>query len=118
MRRRPPRSTRTDPLFPYATRCRSDLVLVDANRRFVGIIDQLVGFFLQRLDPLVANPFAEGGHLAKETIGLDLGGGRNRRRHDASLGFGLGAAILELRIDTGAGGFKNCLVKYPDQFSK
>src|SRR3546814_18411289 len=29
MRRRPPRSTRTDPLFPYTTLCRSDRVPLD-----------------------------------------------------------------------------------------
>src|SRR3546814_14563366 len=32
MRRRPPRSTRTDTLFPYTTLCRSDVAFLDEHQ--------------------------------------------------------------------------------------
>src|SRR3546814_11103027 len=50
MRRRPPRSTRTDTLFPYTTLCRSEvqqaLVVGDeviTNSGFFGVIDSFDG---------------------------------------------------------------------------
>src|SRR3546814_8691931 len=38
MIRRPPRSTRTDPLFPYTTLCRSLVVLAPADRAEPALI--------------------------------------------------------------------------------
>src|SRR3546814_1875563 len=40
MRRRPPRSTRTDTLFPYTTRCRSDAAEVIGLDADAGIADR------------------------------------------------------------------------------
>src|SRR3546814_12357785 len=85
MRRRPPRSTRTDTLFPYTTLFRSDLHLVDARGG-----EQAAGVVAEAEDRR-----AVGGFIAADAL-------KHRRavvqrvRHHVGGGFrpGLDAAVL------------------------
>src|SRR3546814_12118423 len=60
MIRRPPRSTRTDTLFPYTTLFRSDQVRV-VERRPVG-----VGQRVAKLAALMDRPWCLGRHVARD----------------------------------------------------
>src|SRR3546814_12578615 len=61
MRLRPPRSTRTDTLFPYTTLFRSDLVGFKADDRFVDR-HRIARLFQPFADRRFGDAFAKGGN--------------------------------------------------------
>src|SRR3546814_15197156 len=67
MRRQPPRSTRTDTLFPYTTLVRSAVVLVDGLQRDIG--------GARDLDQADAMKFALGKHIQHSLLDTLLGRG-------------------------------------------
>src|SRR3546814_4873577 len=71
MIQRPPRSTRTDTLFPYTTLFRSDVV--------VRIVDQVADCALWRdqLDPQVADVAVREGDLGDRRLDPDVGADRH-----------------------------------------
>src|SRR3546814_6764554 len=71
MIRRPPRSTRTDTLFPYTTLFRSEPVDGPAQRLGVAL-------------PLRRGEFARVRHIAAETGRIDAGGAIGAEAHEAA----------------------------------
>src|SRR3546814_10366096 len=91
MIRRPPRSTRTDTLFPYTTLCRSVSEIESAYRAVfeenggslvVEIKGDSDGFrgnrqlLLRLVSILMENALAHGGHPSHVALGLSKAGGR------------------------------------------
>src|SRR3546814_12347745 len=72
MIRRPPRSTRTDTLFPYTTLFRSDRIIGDLQRLFLAIVGD------------DGEDGAENLFLRDRIVGLDV---REQRRLDEAAGF-------------------------------
>src|SRR3546814_12910329 len=71
MTQRPPRSTRTDTLFPYSTLFRSRMALVEAiAREFVDQVEQLVRRLRRDLVMLAAA--LDEGLVLRIHFGLDL----------------------------------------------
>src|SRR3546814_20077433 len=93
MIRRPPRSTRTDPLFPYTTPFRSEVVelgfgdaafhertRIDARRAVALDVEQVAGVLVARRAPEMVEADvvkrgrrAEGGDVAAQVAGLAVG---------------------------------------------
>src|SRR3546814_5049213 len=90
MRRRPPRSTRTDTLFPYTTLFRSsgddDLHARRLDRRPVRVADAVVGN--QHMDEVEPAERGEGaqGDLARVGDQADAVGGGDHRALDRDVG--------------------------------
>src|SRR3546814_6605991 len=89
MIRRPPRSTRSDPLFPYTTLCRS-------NRQRVAVAGFSVGVGGSSLCPSLG----ELRHACVDLVGADIGGIEDAAiplHHGRALGMArLGHGIVEL----------------------
>src|SRR3546814_17876503 len=82
MIRRPPRSTRTDTLFPYTTLFRSLVAFLgDALPEGLGhLVDHVVGHVLARAD---ADHGADGCDVVLVTLVVAIGAGGNRVEHAA-----------------------------------
>src|SRR3546814_8962333 len=59
MIRRPPRSTRTDTLFPYTTLFRSKACLVGVNGKIVELCDEIERFPQRRVGKLELGRFSQ-----------------------------------------------------------
>src|SRR3546814_10162970 len=64
----PPRSTRTDALFPYTTLCRASR---DERRRYVGRVGLGAAFGFDHRDHAVAHPETLRLHAERERDGID-----------------------------------------------
>src|SRR3546814_17805330 len=93
MRRQPPRSTRTDTLFPYTTPFRSFGELAGLAHRFLGLRVEVGGqgfgaglrFVGELLDGVVHGLISfggESGRLRRSFCGLGGNGFRSRRRSE------------------------------------
>src|SRR3546814_9177612 len=96
MIRRPPRSTRTDTLFPYTTLFRS------AGDHLVGAVDSARLHLRPRLDPGTSLPLddpriAIGMDERSTALGEQLGGDRIARFGDAVIKHHLGAELARRR---------------------
>src|SRR3546814_16367322 len=76
MIRRPPRSTRTDTLFPYTTLCRSDVLIFGRSSRPGRVVDStelLSGMFLSLgldLDRIAVLDLGDGAAVADDVAGV------------------------------------------------
>src|SRR3546814_20873882 len=101
MIRRPPRSTRTDTLFPYTTLFRSHLArkrrkAADARRRLQRF--GMTRFAAQHADAKVKRiEPRSGGKLIDEAFGEKGGGAVRARPPDARFKYGIGMAMRHLR---------------------
>src|SRR3546814_13493800 len=102
MIRQPPRSTRTDTLFPYTTLVRSvnperksaELTRARTVRPYIGTVDLLLDIHsMQRKQPamMMAGPLAKGRELAKavglpEIVVTDAGHAAGKRMRDYEIG--------------------------------
>src|SRR3546814_10451811 len=82
MIRRPPRSTRTDTLFPYTTLFRSDEIHQSDHRRFRCQIAQVLDIFLVA-GAVIADAFHDGAHrrAAAAIVTLDQIGNLRAQPH-------------------------------------
>src|SRR3546814_14158918 len=83
MIRRPPRSTRTDTLFPYTTLFRSKVERLNAIGSFMDRVQTVVA--IQTLDRIVARVAVATEHLDRELVGFQAelaGPGLGDRRQD------------------------------------
>src|SRR3546814_16464519 len=69
MIRRPPRSTRTDTLFPYTTRFRSSMALVTGDERIVAAHERAVGTAIGWIEEHAELRRRMDGNIRHETTG-------------------------------------------------
>src|SRR3546814_10783406 len=106
MNRRPPRSTRTDTLFPYTTLFRS--VVGAVPHRETVLENFLVRAVEARIDEAVGRPFALSGDMFEETLargGAFKGEGRGQEDWRLQRAFGQHRVIAEPHHQRGGAEF-------------
>src|SRR3546814_6976151 len=100
MIRRPPRSTRTDTLFPYTTLFRSAQLTINANPKKPTIImPNAIGMRANARTSMTAKPIRDS---AMDQVPADGHGGRRARRARQSRTAAVVPAIAAIREATGA----------------